>query len=71
MSDEAEMLPRVLRRCPRCRLLFEAAANADRCVVCGVTVDGLALPLAIAAVGAPLTEIEHEPTRPLSVDAEA
>ena len=36
---------RVLRRCPQCRLLFEAGEEASACVVCGAAVDGLALPL--------------------------
>ncbi len=36
---------RILRRCPDCRLLFEAPEGTNACVVCGVPVDGLALPI--------------------------
>jgi hypothetical protein len=41
MADGAK----VLRRCPRCRLLFEATEGSPYCIVCGDSVDGLALPL--------------------------
>jgi len=51
---------RVLRRCPACRLLFEAPAGTDTCVVCGVAVDGLALPIDAQAV--PTEFAEREPT---------
>ncbi len=37
---------RVLRRCGRCRLLFEVDAGAEACVVCNAPLAGLALPLA-------------------------
>ncbi len=66
MSREAESTRRVLRRCPQCRLLFESVAGVDHCIVCGVPVEGLALPLG----GAPTTEIEREPTSPLTVEPE-
>jgi hypothetical protein len=51
---------RVLRRCPDCRLLFEVAEGTNACVVCGVPVDGLALP--INADAAPSELVEREPT---------
>ncbi len=51
---------RVLRRCPDCRLLFEAAEGTTSCVVCGVPVDGLALPLDTGAV--PTEFADREPT---------
>ena len=50
---------KVLRRCPECRLLFEASEGTNACVVCGVPVDGLVLPLDADAVP---SEIEREPT---------
>jgi hypothetical protein len=55
---------KVLRRCPHCRLLFEALEGTECCVVCGVAVDGLALPLDADAVP---SEIEREPTARLTV----
>ena len=36
---------RVLRRCGRCRLLFEVEAGAESCIVCGAQLAGLALPI--------------------------
>ena len=50
-GDEAPMTmstepQRLLRRCPDCRLLFEAPEGTNACVVCGVPIDGLALPIA-------------------------
>ena len=51
---------RVMRRCPHCRLLFEAPEGNNACVVCGVTVEGLALPLRADAV--PNEFEEREPT---------
>ena len=51
---------RVLRRCPECRLLFEAVEGTNACVVCGVPVDGLVLPLDADAVPSELAE--REPT---------
>lgn len=54
----------VLRRCPQCRLLFEAIEGTDRCVVCGVAVDGLVLPLDADAV--PTELVEREPTARLT-----
>jgi hypothetical protein len=51
---------RVLRRCPECRLLFEAVEGTSACVVCGVPVDGLVLPLDADAVPSEFTE--REPT---------
>lgn len=56
---------RVLRRCPKCRLLFEVPEGATSCVVCGEAVDGLALPLTAEPIPSELTE--REPTAPLSV----
>jgi len=55
---------RVLRRCPACRLLFEAPEGTDACVVCGVPVDGLALPIDAQAV--PTEFAEREPTARLA-----
>ena len=55
---------RVMRRCPHCRLLFEALEEAAACVVCGAAVDGLALP--ISADGVPNEFVEREPTSRLS-----
>jgi hypothetical protein len=58
----------VLRRCPRCRLLFEGSESNRACVVCGDSVDGLALPLPLDAAGArhgdsvPHELHEHETT---------
>ncbi|HWE26427.1 MAG TPA: hypothetical protein VHB97_00415 [Polyangia bacterium] len=51
---------RVMRRCPHCRLLFEALEGADACVVCGAAVDGLALPISSDAV--PNEFVERETT---------
>jgi hypothetical protein len=51
---------RILRRCPDCRLLFEAAVGTNSCVVCGVPVDGLALPIDADAV--PTELADREPT---------
>jgi hypothetical protein len=51
---------RVLRRCPDCRLLFEVAEGTSSCIVCGVPVDGLALPINPDAVPSEL--VEREPT---------
>jgi len=41
MNEEGQ----VLRRCARCRLLFEACSTSAVCVVCGTSLEGLALPL--------------------------
>ena len=66
----------VLRRCPRCKLLFEARANQlVSCSACGDRVDGVALPVR-AAVGPGVRRLreeesvpheihDHEPTEPL------
>ena len=51
---------RILRRCPDCRLLFEAPEGTTACVVCGVPVDGLALPIDADAV--PTEFADREPT---------
>ena len=51
---------RVMRRCPDCRLLFEAAEGTNACIVCGVPVDGLALPISAEAV--PSEHVDREPT---------
>ena len=56
---------RVMRRCPECRLLFEAAEGTNACVVCGVPIDGLALP--ISTDGVPNEFVERDPT--LRLDA--
>ena len=56
---------RILRRCPDCRLLFEAAAGTNACVVCGVPVDGLVLPIDAEAV--PTEFAERETTHRLDV----
>ena len=57
---------RVMRRCPECRLLFEAPEGTNACVVCGVPIDGLALPLG-PAEAVPSEFVEREPT--VRVDA--
>jgi hypothetical protein len=49
---------RVLRRCGRCRLLFEVEAGAEACIVCGAALAGLALPLSEPVPA----EVEREPT---------
>ncbi|HEY1584764.1 MAG TPA: hypothetical protein VGH63_03695 [Polyangia bacterium] len=56
---------RVLRRCPDCRLLFEVPEGTNACVVCGVPVDGLALPISADAVPSEL--VEREPTSRVDV----
>jgi hypothetical protein len=50
---------RVLRRCGRCRLLFEVEAGAESCIVCGSALAGLALPLTEPV---PAEVVEREPT---------
>ena len=65
MPNDGESGRRVLRRCPQCRLLFEALEGTDSCVVCGVAVDGLVLPLDAGAVPSELGE--REPTARLTV----
>ena len=62
---------KVLRRCSRCRLLFEGNAGNPHCIVCGDSVEGLALPLRPGAFTGPDDDSvphevqEREPTRPL------
>jgi len=59
---------RVLRRCPKCRLLFEVSQGAAQCVVCGESVDGLALPLDGARRdddSVPNEVVDREVTEPL------
>ncbi len=56
---------RLLRRCPDCRLLFEAPEGTNACVVCGVAIDGLALPIDGDAV--PTEFAEAEPTSRLDI----
>ena len=56
---------RLLRRCPDCRLLFEAPEGTNACVVCGVPIDGLALPIDANAVPTEFADIE--PTARLDV----
>ena len=56
---------RVLRRCSKCRLLFEVLENDPRCVVCGDPVSGLALPISPEPV--PTELADREPTIPLPV----
>jgi hypothetical protein len=63
--SEREPTKRVLRRCPQCRLLFEAPEGTNACVVCGVAIDGLALPIDAQAV--PTEFAEREPTARLDV----
>jgi hypothetical protein len=55
----------VMRRCPHCRLLFEAPEGTNACVVCGVAIETLALPLVADAV--PTELAEREPTARLDV----
>jgi uncharacterized Zn finger protein (UPF0148 family) len=55
---------RVLRRCPACRLLFEAIEGTAACVVCNAPVDGLALPLN-RQEAAPSERLDREETAPL------
>ncbi len=57
---------RVLRRCPHCRLLFEAPESSNACVVCGATIDGLALPIE-ADAAAPTEFADVEPTARLDL----
>jgi hypothetical protein len=64
-EGEEEGGRQVLRRCPHCRLLFEAREGCNACVVCGATVDGLALPVCADAV--PIEVNERETTAPLAV----
>ncbi len=64
MSNSVEK--RVLRRCPHCRLLFEAPEASNACVVCGVAIDGLALPID-AEAAAPTEFAEAEPTARLDI----
>jgi hypothetical protein len=64
----------VLRRCSRCKLLFEVRASVTAsCLACGNRVDGMALPVQ-AAVGPSVRRLreedsvpheihDHEPTR--------
>ena len=56
---------RVLRRCPHCRLLFEAPEATQDCVVCGIALDGLALPIDGDSV--PTEFAEAEPTSRLDL----
>jgi hypothetical protein len=61
MSNGGDEARRVLRRCPDCRILFEAVEGTAACVVCGAAIDGLALPLdRVDAVPTELTE--RDPT---------
>lgn len=66
---------KVLRRCSRCKLLFEAGrSTAVTCAACGERVEGMALPVK-AAVGPSVRRLreedsvpreihDHEPTEP-------
>ena len=58
---------RVMRRCGRCRLLFEAEESAHKCVACGEPVLGLALPLMQEPI--PVEVTEKEPTSPRELKA--
>jgi hypothetical protein len=60
MSEPGGEGRRLLRRCPRCRLLFEAPEATDACVVCGAALAGLALPVRADAV--PNELVDREPT---------
>jgi hypothetical protein len=62
-SDGVGEARRVLRRCARCRLLFEVDESAVACIVCGEALWGLALPLATDPV--PDAIVEREPTERL------
>jgi hypothetical protein len=62
MADDGA---RVLRRCPKCRLLFEVTEDSPTCVVCGVSVDGLALPLPGHDDSVPNEIGDQEVTEPL------
>jgi hypothetical protein len=67
-DDDGRGQGKVLRRCPRCRLLFEGSESDPRCIVCGDSVDGLALPLRPVPYNGPNADSvphelhEHEPT---------
>jgi hypothetical protein len=62
-TEGAEATRRVLRRCAQCRLLFEVAENVEQCIVCGVAVTGLALPIGtLGDDGAVAEFVEREPT---------
>jgi len=56
MSNSVEK--RVLRRCPHCRLLFEAPEGTNACVVCGVAIEGLALPIDADSVPTEFADVE-------------
>jgi hypothetical protein len=58
--EEARDGRRVLRRCGRCRLLFEVDAGTTSCIVCHSPLAGLALPLTEPSV--PSEVVEREPT---------
>jgi hypothetical protein len=58
---------KVLRRCPRCKLLFEAGAStAVSCSACGERVDGMALPVK-AAVGPSVRRLREEDSTPREI----
>jgi hypothetical protein len=62
-TEGGEATRRVLRRCPQCRLLFEVAESVEQCVVCGVAVTGLALPIGTLGDDGAVGEfVEREPT---------
>ena len=61
----------VLRRCARCKLLFEAPRGEEICIVCGTAVEAMALtlpptPLALADDSVPHEIRELEPTTRLA-----
>ena len=57
----------VMRRCPRCRLLFEVQAGpAASCSVCGQLVAGMALPVK-AAQGPTVRRLREEDSVPQEV----
>jgi hypothetical protein len=62
-GDEGRDGRRVLRRCSRCRLLFEVDSATTACIVCHSPLAGLALPLTEPAV--PSEVVEREPTERL------
>jgi len=60
-SEPVDNRRHVLRRCPSCRILFEAVEGTSACVVCCEPVDGLALPLS-RSEAVPSELLDRDPT---------
>ena len=65
-NDPIDNRRHVLRRCPSCRILFEAVEGTAACVVCGEPVDGLALPLS-RNDAVPSELLDRDPTARVTV----